>query len=125
MNVLKLLQKNVECLLQNLMRMEHIKINLKINIFVTNLQLNWNFVCSEFSKFNIYKSTAVCQVVACAPVTQWAWVRSPVGTSFLGEVFRGFSSPLRQMPGSFRPPRSPNIIGPSLSSSILIHYGRQ
>ena len=29
--------------------------------------------------------------------------RSPVGTSFLGEVFRGFSSPVRQMSGSFRP----------------------
>ena len=38
--------------------------------------------------------------------------------------FRGFSSPVRQMSGSFRPPRSPNIIWPSWSS-ILIHYGRQ
>ena len=27
------------------------------------------------------------QAVACAPVTQQARVRSPVGTSFLGEVF--------------------------------------
>ena len=43
------------------------------------------------------------QVVACALVTQRARVRSPVGTSFLGEVFRGFSSPVRQMSGSFRP----------------------
>ena len=34
----------------------------------------------------------------------------------------GFSSPVRQMSGSFRPP---NIIWPSLSSSIIIHYGRQ
>ena len=50
---------------------------------------------------------------------------SPVGTSFLGEVFRGFSSPVRQISGSFRPPRSPSIIWPSLSSSIIIHYGRQ
>ena len=55
---------------------------------------------------------------------QRARVRSPVGTSFLGEVFRGFSSPVRQMSGSFRPPRSPNIIWASLSS-IIIHYGRQ
>ena len=54
--------------------------------------------------------TAVEQVVACALVTQRAQVRSPVGTSFLGEVFQGFSSPVRQMLGSFRPPRSPNII---------------
>ena len=36
------------------------------------------------------KSTAVEQVVACALVTQRARVRSPVGTSFLGEVFSGF-----------------------------------
>ena len=36
----------------------------------------------------------------------------------------GFFSPVRQMSGSFRPPRSPNIIWPSLSS-ILIHYGHQ
>ena len=70
------------------------------------------------------KSSAVEQVVACALVTQRAvfdlrsrqvsWVR----------FFRGFSSPVTQMSGSFRPPRSPNIIGPSLSS-ILIHYGHQ
>ena len=33
---------------------------------------------------------AVVQAVACAPVTQRARVRSPVGTSFLGEVFSGF-----------------------------------
>ena len=32
-------------------------------------------------------STDVEQAVACAPVTQQARVRSPVGTSFLGEVF--------------------------------------
>ena len=43
---------------------------------------------------------------SCAPVTQRARVRSPVGTSFLSEVFRGFSSPVRQMSGSFRFPRS-------------------
>ena len=38
--------------------------------------------------------------------------------------FRGFSSPVRQMSGSLKPPRSPNIIWPSLSS-LIIHYGRQ
>ena len=36
------------------------------------------------------RSTAVEQVVACALVMQRAWVRSPFGTSFLGEVFLGF-----------------------------------
>ena len=35
-------------------------------------------------------STAVGQAEACVLVTQRAWVRSPVGTSFLGEVFSGF-----------------------------------
>ena len=65
-------------------------------------------------------STAVWQAVACAPVTQRARVPSPVVTSFLGEVFLGFSSPVRQMSGSVRPPKSPNIIWPSLSSSIII-----
>ena len=54
-----------------------------------------------------------------------ARVRSPVGTSFLGDVFSGFSSPVRQMSGSFGPPRSPNIIWPPLSSPIITHYGRQ
>ena len=54
--------------------------------------------------FLVYvESTAVGLVVACAPVMQRARVRSPVGTSFLGEVFSGFSSPVRQMSGSFRP----------------------
>ena len=70
-------------------------------------------------------STAVGQAVACVPVSQRARVRSPVGTSFLVRFFRGFYSPVRQMSGSFRPPRSPNIIWPSLSSSIIIHYGPQ
>ena len=42
---------------------------------------------------------------------QVSWVR----------FFRGFSSPVRQMSGSFRSLRSPNIIWPSLPSSIIIH----
>ena len=40
---------------------------------------------------------------------QVSWVR----------FFRGFSSPVRQMSGSFRPTRSPNIIWPSSSSFHL------
>ena len=35
-------------------------------------------------------STAVGQAVACALVMQWVWVQSPVGKSFLGEIFSGF-----------------------------------
>ena len=60
------------------------------------------------------------QVVACALLTQRARVRPPVGTGFLGEVFRGFSSPVRQMSGNFRPPRSPNIIWSSSSFHIRL-----
>ena len=41
-------------------------------------------------RFKETGSTAVEQVVACALITQRARVRSPVGTSFLGEVFSGF-----------------------------------
>ena len=37
-----------------------------------------------------YASTAVGEAAACAPVTQRDRVRSPVGTSFLGEGFSGF-----------------------------------
>ena len=65
---------------------------------------------------NFTMTTAVEQAVICAPVTQRARVPFPVGTSFLGEVFRGISSSVRQMSGSFRPTRSPNIIWLSWSS---------
>ena len=74
---------------------------------------------------SILGSTAVDQAVERASVTHWARVPSQVDTSFLSEVFSGVSSPVRQMSGSFRPPTSPNIIWPSLSSIIIIHYGRQ
>ena len=61
------------------------------------------------------------QVVACALVTQWARVRFPVGTGFLGEFFffRSFSSPVRQMSGSFRPPKVPDY---HLAVVIIIPY---
>ena len=65
--------------------------------------------------FQIAPSIGVEQVLAWAPVTQRARVRSPVGTSFLGEIFRGFSSPVRQMSGSFRPQ------GPRISSGHHNH----
>ena len=65
-------------------------------------------------------STAVEQAVACALVTQRARVRSPVGTGFLGEVFFwGFSSPVRQMSGNFRPPKVPEYY---LAVVIIIPY---
>ena len=68
-------------------------------------------------KVNTYKI-----VHRCGPdgsmraVTQRARVRSPVGTSFLGEVFRGFSSPVRQMSGSLKPQ------GPRISFGRHYHH---
>ena len=54
--------------------------------------------------------------VASLLLTQRARVRSPVGSISWVRFFRDFSSPLRQMSGSLRPTRSPNIIWPSQSS---------
>ena len=59
------------------------------------------------------------QAVACAPVMQRAWVQSLIGTSFLGEVYWGFSSPVRQMSGSFRPPKVPKY---HLAIIIIINH---
>ena len=72
----------------------------------------------------IFESTAVDQAVACAPLKQRPGFDPRSGQVSWVRFFRGFSSPVRQISGSFRPRWSPNIIWPSLSS-ILIHYGRQ
>ena len=62
-------------------------------------------------------STTVGQAVVCMPVTQRARVRSLIGTSFLGEVFFwDFSSPVREMSGSFRPQ------GPRISFGHHYHH---
>ena len=45
------------------------------------------YLCHKFN--STITPTAEGQAVACAPVTQRAQVRSPVGTSFLGEFFFG------------------------------------
>ena len=63
-------------------------------------------------------STAVGQEVSCMPVMQQARVESPVGTSFLGKVFSGFFLTCKTCQEALGPPRSPNIIWPSLSSFI-------
>ena len=65
------------------------------NLTPTVRFLYWSFRCQLFNGFMYYvlihrTSTAVGQVVACAPVTQRVRVRSPVGTGLLGEVFLGF-----------------------------------
>ena len=58
--------------------------------------------------------TVVEQAAARASVTQRAWVRSPIETSFLGEVFfSGFFLTCRTNVRKLSAPRSPNIIWPS------------
>ena len=52
----------------------------------TNTQADTN----KYTNTQTHKFTAVEKVVACALVTQRDRVPSPVGTSFLGEVFSGF-----------------------------------
>ena len=54
-----------------------------------NLSIKLDFFCKRPQGF-----TAVEQAVAFAPITQGARVRSPVRTSFLGEVFSFFFSHL-------------------------------
>ena len=83
---------------------------------------------------SVYSETkALCPIRTvhrCGPTVACGLSRSGPGFDpRLGQVswmrfLRGFSSPVKQMSGSFRPPRSPNIIWPSLSS-LFIHYGRQ
>ena len=41
----------------------------------------------QFSWMITFRSAAVEQPGACSPITQWSRVRTPVGISFLGEVF--------------------------------------
>ena len=92
--------------------------------FENNMCISWDLkLRSPVLRTDVL--TAVGQAVACAPAMQRARVRSPVGKTFLRDVFRGFSSPVRQISGSFRPPRSPNIIWPSLSSLIIHHSLRE
>ena len=78
-------------------------------------KLNWNFVCFLFSKSTIYSNNNHKIVHRCGA---GGGVRAchADGHGFdhrLGLVSWGFSSPLRQISGSFRPSGSPNIIWPS------------
>ena len=52
-------------------------------------------------------STAVGQAAACAPDMQWARVRSPVRTGFLGEVFSGFFLTCKTNVGKLKAPKVP------------------
>ena len=57
---------------------------------IVYIRLHYVIIIIIIIIITIILSTAVEKVVACALVTQRARVRSPVGTSFLGEVFFGF-----------------------------------
>ena len=106
-------------------KLQHLKLRYKYKALLINQIYILHYITLHHTIIiTIHESTAVGQSAACAPVTQRARVRSPVGTSFMGEVFTGFFLTCKTNVGSFRPPRSPNIIWPSLSS-IIIHYGRQ
>ena len=59
------------------------------------------------------------QVVACALVTQRARVRSPVGTSFLGEVFSGFFLTGKTNVGKLQAHKVPEY---HLAAVIIIPY---
>ena len=61
----------------------------KIITCISHVYSVFTFFTSDFCIYYYIVFTAVEQVVACALVTQRARVRSPVGTSFLGEVFSG------------------------------------
>ena len=55
-------------------------------------------------------TTAVEQAVTGASITEWPRVRSPVGTSFVGEVFWGFFLTCKTYQEVLAPNDSPNII---------------
>ena len=62
------------------------------------------------------------QAVACASVMQRARVRSPVATIFSGwGFFRCFFSPVRQMPGSFKPELAKNVTSQYPPLSVPLH----
>ena len=78
------------------------------------LVIDYHFYLFAYLIFNpVHHCGASGSMLACHAVGQ---VWSPVRTGFLGEVFWSFSSRVRQMSGSFRPTRSPNIIWSSWSS---------
>ena len=79
---------------------------------IPDVLLFFKFIMAETLKgyvlvayqFTNQKSTAVDKAVACASVTQRGRVRSPVGTSFLGEVFSGFFLTCKANVGTLQAP---------------------
>ena len=71
------------------------------------------YYCILFNDGHVlHLSTAVEQAVACAPVTQRAQVRFPVGTGFLGEVFSVFFLTCKTNVRKPQAHKSSNIIWP-------------
>ena len=63
-----------------------------VSMFHFKPQCAWDILKFALTKkIKSQKSTSVEQAVACAPFTQQARVRSPIGTSFVGEVFSVFN----------------------------------
>ena len=85
----------------------------------------------DYITWNVVKLDCVYVVHRCGPGGSKRACHAagpgsiPGRDKFPGWGFSGFSSPIKQMPGTFRPPRSLNIIWPSLSSSIIIHHGHE
>ena len=84
--------------------------------------MTWDVIEHHKIQLKQQSSTALGQAVVYVPVTQRAHVRSLIETSFLGEVFLGFFLICKTDVRKLYAPRSPNIIWPSLSSPLIIHY---
>ena len=65
----------------------HRIVDLVCRLNLSNKKKKWFLTIAP--PYISFESTAVGQAAACASVTQRARVRSPAGTSFLGEVFSG------------------------------------
>ena len=86
--------------------------------FVIAVKLDWTNSSLDLILHHVtlFQSTVVEQVIACALVTQRAWIRSPVGTGFLGEVFSGFFLTCKTCQETFGPQ------GPRISFGRRNHH---
>ena len=81
--------------------------NAGLDRIIGKVKQKMNNVLEKNPGYSAMVSTAVGQSVACAPVTQRARVRSPVGTSCLGEVFSGFFLTCKTIVGKLQAPKVP------------------
>ena len=85
----------------------------------TYSHLNFNLLEYKIQKHVPHVSTAVGQAAARVPFTQRALVRTPVGTSFLGEVFSGFFLTYKTNVGKLQAPKVPEY---HLAIIIITHH---